>query len=301
MPPGGYAWWYLDAVSDDGAEALTVIGFVGSVFSPYYALARRRGAADPEQHVAFNVCLYGRQPRWTMTERGRASLSRGPDHLAVGASRMQADADGLTLQIDERAVPVPRAVRGTVRVRLPRPLAREYRLDPDGRHLWRPIAPAARVEVEFETPRLRWTGSAYLDHNRGSEPLEAGFKSWCWSRGTGADTVITYSVVPRAAAARSFALAVDGGIAVLHPAPPDVPLRPTAWGIARPVTSEDGDRTRLIRTLEDTPFYARSLVETRLFGRSVTAVHEALSLDRFRRPIVQAMLPFRMPRRARWP
>ena len=32
--PGGYAWWYFDAVSDDGTRALTAIFFIGSVFSP---------------------------------------------------------------------------------------------------------------------------------------------------------------------------------------------------------------------------------------------------------------------------
>ena len=53
----------------------------------------------------------------------------------------------------------------------------------------------------------------------------------------------------------------------------------------------------LARTLEDTPFYARSLVGTRLFGHAATSVHESLDLDRFRSRIVQAMLPFRMPRR----
>ena len=34
VPPGGYAWWYVDALSDDGRHGLTVIAFVGSVFSP---------------------------------------------------------------------------------------------------------------------------------------------------------------------------------------------------------------------------------------------------------------------------
>jgi carotenoid 1,2-hydratase len=29
----------------------------------------------------------------------------------------------------------------------------------------------------------------------------------------------------------------------------------------------------------------------------VTAVHESLSLNRFRTPIVQAMLPYKMPRK----
>ncbi len=34
VAPGGYAWWYVDALSEDGTKALTIIAFVGSVFSP---------------------------------------------------------------------------------------------------------------------------------------------------------------------------------------------------------------------------------------------------------------------------
>ena len=53
------------------------------------------------------------------------------------------------------------------------------------------------------------------------------------------------------------------------------------------------------RQLEDTPFYARSLLATTLLGEPVTAVHESLSMLRFRQRWVQYLLPFRMPRRAR--
>ena len=50
--PNGYAWWYVDALSDDGAHGITLIAFIGSVFSPWYAWARRRGPADPQNHVS---------------------------------------------------------------------------------------------------------------------------------------------------------------------------------------------------------------------------------------------------------
>ncbi|MGB5835339.1 MAG: hypothetical protein WBG92_25590, partial [Thiohalocapsa sp.] len=43
VPPRGYAWWYVDALSDDGEHGLTLIAFIGSVFSPYYFSGRRRG------------------------------------------------------------------------------------------------------------------------------------------------------------------------------------------------------------------------------------------------------------------
>ena len=55
----------------------------------------------------------------------------------------------------------------------------------------------------------------------------------------------------------------------------------------------------VIRTLEDAPFYARSVVSAQLCGEPVMMMHESLSLDRFRQPVVQAMLPFRMPRARR--
>ena len=80
MPRDGYAWWYLDGISADGTRAISVIAFIGSVFSPWYAWSGRR---DPENHVCINVATYGPGGRFAMTERGRAALRRGPDRLAV--------------------------------------------------------------------------------------------------------------------------------------------------------------------------------------------------------------------------
>ncbi|HEY2743863.1 MAG TPA: carotenoid 1,2-hydratase, partial [Polyangia bacterium] len=59
--PGGYAWWYFDAVSDDGARALTAIFFIGSVFSPSWAARVRRGENPrAEEHLGVNLALYER-------------------------------------------------------------------------------------------------------------------------------------------------------------------------------------------------------------------------------------------------
>ena len=33
--PVAMAGWYVDAISDDGRHGLTIIAFIGSVFSPY--------------------------------------------------------------------------------------------------------------------------------------------------------------------------------------------------------------------------------------------------------------------------
>ena len=66
---GGYLWWYIDGTSEDGRNALTIIVFVGSVFSPYYSNSYKKDKkVNPEDFCAFNVALY--QPDkniWTMT------------------------------------------------------------------------------------------------------------------------------------------------------------------------------------------------------------------------------------------
>ena len=113
----GYVWWYIDAVSEDESHGVTVIAFIGSVFSPYYAWARRRGRSSPLDHNAMNVALYGpRGKRWAMTERPRQSLRRDRSSLAIGPSVMSWDGNVLKVEIDEVAAPFPNRICGTVRL-----------------------------------------------------------------------------------------------------------------------------------------------------------------------------------------
>lgn len=300
VPDRGYAWWYVDALSDDGHHALTIIAFIGSVFSPYYARARRKGATDPRDFVSINVALYGRSARrWTMTERTRSALTQTPDHLAIGPSALRWTGDTLEIIIDERCAPIPRRARGTVRIT---PLAlpgRAFGLVASGNHTWLPIAPICRCVADFADPALTFTGTAYFDHNRGNEPLEEGFRSWTWSREIAREeTRILYDVTPRTGNEAPLALAISrtGDIAMIE-APPLASLPATGWRIARATRTDTGTGARVTGTLEDTPFYARSLVTSTICGRPALSMHESLDLNRFRSPIVQAMLPFRMPRR----
>jgi carotenoid 1,2-hydratase len=299
IPNDGYVWWYIDAVSDDGDHALTIIAFIGSVFSPYYALARRAGRGDPENHCALNVVLYGKSgKRWALTERTRHDLRRDAHSLAIGPSKVVWDGSALTVAFDERTVPFPSRLAGTVRLE-PCVLTNHVeKLDPAGRHVWRPIAPRARVTVDLTHPRLRWRGDGYLDSNFGQEPLERCFKRWDWSRAhTQAGTEILYDVARRDGSERAIALRIDEqGVLTSFSAPPRQALPQTAWRVPRRTRSDPGTRPQLLRTLEDTPFYARSLISAGVDGRKITAVHESLSLDRLVNPFVRMMLPFRMPR-----
>lgn len=297
VPRNGYAWWYLDTISADRRYGLTLIAFIGSVFSPYYARARARGEGDPMAYCAINLALYGPGGRWCMTERGSKSLKRQADALTIGPSALSWSGDRLDIDINEWSVPIPRRVLGRITVCPTIHCKETIALSADARHRWSPVFPQAAVSVNFRIPRLSWSGTGYLDHNAGSEPLEQCFDSWSWSRAASrAGPLVLYDTQPSHARPRTMALRFnrDGRIEKFNsPAPVSLPR--SRWGMDRPTRSEDGT-ARLVASWEDTPFYARSLVNTRLLGESVTAVHESLSLRRFSAWWVRLMLPFRMPR-----
>jgi carotenoid 1,2-hydratase len=265
------------------------------VFSPYYAWSARK---DPFAHCAMNVVLYGAKSRFAMTERGAGALSRSADHIAIGPSAMHWDGTGLTIRIDERGAPLPHRLRGTIRL-VPRGFtAGPFHLDRAERHRWWPMSPSSRVEVAFDQPELRWSGSGYFDTNDGDEPLEAAFSRWTWCRAELPDgAAILYDVHHREGGGQNLSLrfARDGSRREIRP-PQAASLPATKlWRMARETRSDDG-RARVLATYEDTPFYSRSLLASTLGGEPVRAMHESLSLDRFRNPLVRLMLPFRMPR-----
>ena len=289
-------------MSDDHQHGLTLIAFVGSVFSPYYAWARRQGnAVNPDNHCALNVALYSRNARrWTMTERGARHCNRDETQFQIGPSHLRWHENALVIDIDEWAVPWPHRVRGQIRLQANTWFKETWVLDPQGKHRWGPLAPSARVSVSLEQPAQHWQGQAYLDANEGDEPIDRACHEWDWSRALMADgsTAVIYDIQGKTSIDdRLLALRfmTDGSVQAFD-APPRVNLPPTLWRMARRMRS-DGP-VRLKESLEDTPFYQRSLLQSRLLGEPVQSFHETLSVPRLVSPWVQAMLPWRMPRRA---
>ncbi|MFZ4069464.1 MAG: hydratase [Caulobacterales bacterium] len=294
VAPGGYFWRYIDALSADGRYALTLIAFVGSVFSPYYAWS---GRAAPENHVSINLALYGpNKRRWCMTERRASVLERSATHFRVGPSALHWRDDALHIDITETAAPLPYPTRGKIIVRPRITTPHGLSIAPSGKHLWEPLAPWCDVELDFSAPDLRWRGAGYLDGNQGLEPLEAGFRAWHWSRQHDRDgCVVLYHGEPRASGELDMAMRIGPDGALQHrPPPPRAALPGTIWGIERETR---GEAARLTRTLESAPFYARSEIELSAYGFRGPAMHESLDLDRFRAGWVRALLPVRMPRR----
>lgn len=273
---------------------------MGSVFSPTYFRARARQLVpQPERFCALNVALY-RQGRkhWAFTEHPLTRVRRSRDRFELGRSHVAWEGDELVIRVGERSTGLGVPLRGTVRLRPHHRFDRAMPLDPAGRHHWWPVAPLSEIEVALDRPSLRFRGSGYHDTNFGREPLERGFSTWDWSRAELPEgTAVLYDPRPREGQGRLRGLLYrhDGRIEPLQVTERYV-LPKTSWGVGRTTRADEGAAPRVRRTLENTPFYSRSLVETALRGRSVTAVHESLSLDRFVHPVVQLMIPFRLRR-----
>jgi carotenoid 1,2-hydratase len=278
-------------------------------------------------HCALNVALYGSTSRWAMTERSAAVCARDAATFVIGPSRLLSHGERLHVAIDEVANPLPRRVRGEVTIALGDCSTAVFALTPDGTHRWGPINPRARITVALECPRQRWEGWAYLDSNEGDEAIDQGFSDWDWSRAHLPDgsTAVLYEVRTRPgrledrdslyrATSKShlpggertrpnpgngqlLALQCFAGKEARRIEPGTrQSLGHSKWRIAMHSYQEGPEAARIRRSLEDTPFYARSLLDCRILGHRVEAVHETLDARRFALWWVQNLLPWRMPR-----
>ena len=286
--------------------------------------------AAPERFAAVNLAIYdlreaerrGGEPScaaWVMTEDAIGLDARSANELRCGGSRIAWVGDELHLEIDEGRPWTGKSVRGRVVLRPSERFGPELTIDGAGRHRWYPVAPRAPVVVELDAPQLRFEGHAYHDANWGDEPLEAAFRDWDWcrfdfddeARAAGApEAAIIYDTRGPSGALQRHCLRIDAG--VMQPWESAHwerrALEMTGWKIPRtaklPAHSELVSR----RVLENTPFYARSLVDLELTAdggdlRPLRAhgVHEQLDMRRFVATSTQLMLPFRMRRGFRRP
>ena len=170
------------------------------------------------------------------------------------------------------------------------------------RHRWWPIAPrcAGRGRT-CSGRRCAGAAPAYLDSNAGDEPLEDGFPT-----GTGAgagcsdEAAVLYEVRRRDGSEQALALRFrpDGERRAISSRAPAWRCRDTLWRVRRARPAARRWRPCGCRsTLEDTPFYARSLIAPGYSAAPLTMMHESLALDRFSANWVRLLLPFRMPRR----
>ena len=283
-----------------GRFGLTIIAFIGSVFSPYY---RKSGRNIPLDHSCLNVALYGKRgARWVMTERGQSDTVQHRDALQIGPSSMRWDNDRLIIEIEERdirlGIPWRRRVAGQI-VLTPEVLNdHSFKLDADGQHHWHTIAPRARIDVRMERAR-RDVVRQRLSRRQSRQRTDRGrFRDWHWSRAhAGEDVAVIYEGNRRDGSHFGSALRFDK---TGHPARGGTAAgRAPARDIVGHEASDPGGPRPCIG-YQDLGGFRRSMpdstLDMRIFGKKVTAMQESISLDRLVNPVIQFMLPYKMPR-----
>ncbi|MEM9344329.1 MAG: carotenoid 1,2-hydratase [Pseudomonadota bacterium] len=290
----------MDGVSDCGTRAVSVIAFIGSVFSPWYRWSGRR---RPANHVCINVATYGPGGRFAMTDRGEAALRTTPETFEVGPSKLTWSGDRLVIDIDEiSSLPLVSRLRGKITVTPSAITSVDMALTPDGAHVWRPFAPVSQIEVDIDRPGWGWSGHGYFDSNFGTRALEADFSYWTWGRfPTATGATCFYDATRRDGTELSAGVRFrTDGSAETVPLPPKARVNRSAWLVHRETRSDPGYTPKQTLSMLDAPFYCRSVVRTQLDGAETDGVHEALDFNRFRGPWLMPMLAVRVPRRPGW-
>lgn len=276
--PGGFTWFYVDLVDDQGRGA-TLIWSWGLPFLPGYARSARAGRAElPINRPSVNLVVYegGRERFYLLSELPPDQCAWDEDGHSWrlgGCSFTWTDTPGaagdgptraLTADLD---LALPTGGRVTGKLWLSGPLRRDSpgaddpgataggsggSGDEASTHLWTPMIAASRGCLELHTPGgdLRVEGRGYHDRNSAAQPLhELGVQSWLWGRVAlpGRD-LIFYRLIPSAPGAvpRDLVveLAADGACRVREDAGLQVGhLRRSPWGLRWPsrVTFADPD------------------------------------------------------------
>ena len=268
---------------------------VGSVFSPRYARALRRGeAAAPTDHAALHLALYrrGRPIGWVMSEHAGDEQA-----TAIGRSRIETIGGGWRITVDERAMPWRGRVAGTIEIEPSSPALPGTFLDGGERHAWTPLHPRARVRARFARPDFALDADGYCDRNSGARRLEDDFARWTWARfHHGAGATVVYTTVERDGTRRALVARSDGGGGEIARAEPIVVgARRLGWGLVLPSRIGAGAlAVEPLAPLEHSPFYARFRARLTDGARTVEGLGEHVDVGRFRSRLVQFLTRYKI-------
>jgi len=283
--PGGYEWWYFDAVSGCGEYALCCIWFLGSPFSPYYRQSALGRPASPFDHNALFFALYhcGKLHAYHFSCFPISELYAAesmPLCLRFGPNTLSMPSPGRwRLDIADENANGRRLTASLVFAGPPLSAGASEDSPLGGDHFWLPIAPFCRVSGQItlreehnpgaETISLRGTG--YHDHNWGRLPFDAAIRDWSWARAAlgGERSVILYHVQPHRAPPVSHLLLFDAGQLVYHNAQTKVRLdKPVFNGFGTRYLSRltvDDPNLGVVfqfgKRLDSSPFYIRALCD----------------------------------------
>lgn len=299
---GGFAWWYVDLVDDDGNGAV-LIWFYGLPFLPGARLN-----PPPSARPGINLVTYeaGRPTGYVLQQLAPEDVDWTPGSTTwrFADSRLRADVDGDRVRLEgslDIVLPSPGGRwRGELYVEGPR-CRFDGPTDDAGEHGWSPFTCFAQGSLSMRAPGrapFHLEGRAYFDTNASERPLhDLGIADWRWGRYAFDDhELIYYLVWPEREDTPDIQLLLrvePNGKVVSHVRPRCELLLPrrNVYGLTFPrelrLLSDDGaDVTiRHRHVVDEGPFYLRFISEAEeAGGKRAVGVAERVVPSRVDRP-----------------
>jgi carotenoid 1,2-hydratase len=283
----GYEWWYFDALSDDGRDAIVIIFLDNFIFSPRYNRKSKTDSAKPIPAIAF---FYYRDGKPLF----RAINEYAPEDFS--ASEKEPFCQIGTNYFDFKVAPygsgyfisIETVMRGNCRLKaqfewltVEGDFKQPNQTNKETSHNWNLVAPRAdvsgKINVENdkgkETDFIQFRGTGYHDHNYDNRWLPATVKDWQWGRVHFSDSTAVfyrYKECSELPAVTKLITIRDSNLRERDAEFEEAQLKRDIFGIKFPqrmtFTTEDNVRLRVkqLKTIDSSFFYLRFLSEMTL-------------------------------------
>lgn len=214
--PGGYKWWYFDAIDSSSGYSLVVIFYLGNPFSNRYIRALNndnlKEESTPENFPAVSISVYKEQKPvyYSFTEFDKANVrfSEKVPSLEIGNHGFDLNKFDewldYRLQLSEE-LPSGDRIQASLNFKSSNKAVPFDDAEGESRgHAWNLLQPRAEVQGTvrlYQGSDLRhdinFRGPGYHDHNTGQEPMKDKFEEWYWGRFHFPEHTLVYYVINR--------------------------------------------------------------------------------------------------------
>lgn len=319
--PGGYEWWYFDAIDENSGYALVVIFYQGNPFSNRYIRKleeeNNSEAGRPVNFPAISISLYkqGKPIYYSFTEfpAQEAEFSTDRPDLKVGENTLKTDFSDsgiqYTLNLNEK-LPSGDCIRAELYFRgsanSPENFQENEKHNAIG-HTWNLVLPKAKVTGSINVYRkkeithsIAFSGKGYHDHNTGMEPMRDEFVDWYWGRYHFDSATLVYYVMNRQKARQYRGWLIDDNTGKVLQRYDSIKLKDKSMSIfglhlARKLVLENEASKVVIQqseSLDNGPFYRRFMSEA--FLSLEDSIEKSFGFSEY-------IYPSRIYRRWLWP
>ncbi len=205
-----YEWWYFDAISDDGRDAIVVIFLDNFIFSPRYNAACAKNPKEKKAHfpaVAFFYYRDGKCCYRAINEFGASDFkaSEKTPEGKIGDSSFEFAAapygHGFLIEINAQMSKKRRLEAKLEWLSIESDFLPDKKFKKEDSHSWNMVSPRADVtgKIDIKSDKgksldtVQFRGTGYHDHNYDNRWLPATVKDWQWGRAHFSDaTAIFY-------------------------------------------------------------------------------------------------------------